>query len=394
MTCSPDAKLISAAWTGVRFDDEEYNARRGALGDALAEHGLDVAVLADERVVWHLTGFGSTDTMGSRARPVICVLGADHAACVLAHESMTVTVSEMIGMGIEVRPYERLGTPVAEIARTLAAARADGVGAELGGQLSPRLDLGGFMELQARLGHRLQDVSAAVWSVRMCKSASELARIRRACEMTDAAYNEGFARIREGDTERDIASWMATALLSQGAHGAWSTCVTGRGDYGRVDGVPRARPTMRGDLVFVDMGANVGGYWADFSRAGVVGGATDHHHAMQARIHRATDAGVEALVPGRRVDEVAQVLDSAMAAEGLDFNTRPGRYGHGLGMLVTEPPDIARHDETVLRAGMVVTIEPGHYDDVGYYHCEENVLLTDHGPEVLSRSDWRLRDLG
>jgi Xaa-Pro aminopeptidase len=186
----------------------------------------------------------------------------------------------------------------------------------------------------------------------------------------------------------------AAALAAEGADGAWSVAVAGRGEYDRVDGVPRHRPIERGELVYVDCGANVGGYWADFSRAGVVGGASDEQRRHQEGIREATLAGVEAMRPGATLADVARATARVMERHEYEFSSRAGRYGHGLGLLVTEPPDVAERVETVIQPGMVLTIEPGVIRESGIFHCEENVLVTENGPEVLSLAPWELAALG
>jgi Xaa-Pro aminopeptidase len=66
------------------------------------------------------------------------------------------------------------------------------------------------------------------------------------------------------------------------------------------------------------------------------------------------------------------------------------RVGHGLGMVVTEPPSINEEDPSRLLAGMIVTIEPGVATPFGTFHIEENVLITEKGHEVLTDGHWQL----
>jgi len=84
---------------------------------------------------------------------------------------------------------------------------------------------------------------------------------------------------------------------------------------------------------------------------------------------------------------------------GLDFEvTAPlsdlaGRIGHGLGLEVTELPHVAEFDATVLEAGMVITVEPAVATLYGAFHVEENVLVTEHGHELLTPTPWQLAEL-
>jgi Xaa-Pro dipeptidase len=386
--------MISAveAWPGLRFADAEIGDRLARLRAAMAQAGLDALVLSEERTTWYATGFGAANPIGSLARPRVLVLGPDSAQF-LVHRSTARCVTEMAHPDVEVAGYEPLAAPIDAIAARLRELGAETVGTELGGRLAGRLTFTDLTELRSR-GVELVDAAPLAWAVRQIKSDAEIARIRQACLLTDAAYELAFGRVREGMTEAEIAGTMSDALRAVGADDGWAACVLGAGEYDRVDGVPRARPAQRGDLVFIDMGANVGGYWADFSRSGVIGVATAHQESRQGAIHEITAAGVAALRPGTRASDVARLLDAEMDRHGLPFNNNPDRYGHGLGLVVTEEPDVALHDDTVLQAGMVITIEPGTLDEHGIYHCEENVLVTDDGPVLLSHADWRLRELG
>ena len=384
---------MTTAWPGVRFADDEYLARLDRWTAAVASAGLDALLLSDERTTWYLTGFGATEPMGSTARPRVLLLTADGARTFFVHESTVRCVEEMLAPGIEVVGYPELAAPVGELLVALQALGATRVGADLGGGLSPRLAPADIRMLEQARASELTDASRLIWELRAVKSPSEAERVQRACDITTSAYEATFADVRRGMTEADIARLMREHLRRQGGDGAWANCVSGRGEYDRVDGVPRERPVADGDLVFLDAGACVGGYWADFSRAGVVGGPTPHQIAQQERVLRATRAGVEALRPGVPLADVAATVDAALAREGISFNNRPGRYGHALGMEVTERPDVSGADPGVIEAGMILTMEPATLDDEGIYHCEENVLVTDDGPVVISRCDRHLREL-
>ena len=194
--------------------------------------------------------------------------------------------------------------------------------------------------LRASVGE-LVDASPALWSVRARKSPAEAERLRSAGVITTGAYADVFPELHAGLTERDVAARLRAAMSERGAHSSWVWVVSGPGQFDRIDGVTRERVLADGDLVFVDMGACVGGYWADFSRSVVIGHATDHQREMQRLIAEVTMLGTEALTPGRTTGEVARLVDAAMAERELVFSSEAGRYGHGLGMLVTEYPDIA-----------------------------------------------------
>ena len=386
-TCGPTHLMSGSSeergpwWSGLRFDDSEYIQRHTRLRELLSRAELDAAVISDDRAVWYLTGFGEPSPTGSRARPRVLIAHQTELV-LLVHRSTARCVEEMIAPGLEVETYDELGPPVSAIADRLVLLGAPRVAGELNADLVSGLGVADWRELEQSIGHRLESVSPVISRLRATKSPAEIQRVRRACAITGAIYDQVLPGIAVGATERDVCSLIQSGLRDLGADGSWATCVIG--EYDRVDGVPRRRPAQRGDLVFVDAGANVGGYWADFSRAAVVGGPSEAQRCAQDAIVEITHQGVNACRKGTSAATVASVLDAAMHQSGLCFNTRPGRYGHGLGMDVTEAPDIAEGDHTELRPGYVVTIEPAYWRSDGVFHCEQVVLVTDTDRDVLT----------
>jgi Xaa-Pro aminopeptidase len=382
---------VSGFWHSVRFPDAEYGQRLARLRAAMVVEGLDAVILSDDRLTWYLTGFGDVGPTGSAARPRVLLVPREGEPALFVHQSTELCVREMSAVS-DVRPYRRLGhAPVDDLVGCLQRWGCRRVGAELSGQLRlgmPAADLGG---LHAG-GVELVDTSRAVWAVRMVKSEAELARIREACRMTDRAYVCALPRLRAGMTEREVAVLLRRALAEEGADASWTWVVSGRGEYDRIDGVVRDRRIEPGELVFVDMGACAGGYWADFSRAAVVGRATPGQLRMQGLVAEVTRIGTEALAPGRTTADVARLVDEAMNERGLVFTSRAERYGHGLGMAVTERPDVWPSDETPIVPGMVLTMEPGMWTDEGMFHCEQNVVVAEGGNELLSHSPLELTE--
>jgi Xaa-Pro dipeptidase len=81
-------------------------------------------------------------------------------------------------------------------------------------------------------------------------------------------------------------------------------------------------------------------------------------------------------------------VDSTAAAR---YRRRPA-VGPGLGLSTTELPSRALDDLTVIEAGMVVTIERGFATEFGMFHIEQDVAVTEDGPDVLSSAPWELHE--
>ena len=98
----------------------------------------------------------------------------------------------------------------------------------------------------------------------------------------------------------------------------------------------------------------------------------------------ATQTGLDAIKPGVTAAGVAKACYRYARNKGVELSFRAGRLGHGVGMVITEPPHIEIYDDTVLKPGMVIAVEPGFVTDVGTFHIEENVVVTEEGYDILS----------
>ncbi|MBT3533774.1 MAG: aminopeptidase P family protein, partial [Rhodospirillaceae bacterium] len=112
------------------------------------------------------------------------------------------------------------------------------------------------------------------------------------------------------------------------------------------------------------------------------GHADDPSRSAYETLFRATDAALEVARPGIRACDLYSAMAKVIDQEGSDV----GRYGHGLGIQLTESPSIISFDETVMQAGMVMTLEPSMEIAHGKIMVhEENIVIRDGEPQLLSR---------
>jgi Xaa-Pro aminopeptidase len=224
-----------------------------------------------------------------------------------------------------------------------------------------------------------------VEALRAVKDESELEKIRRAGEITSAAYAR-FAEERfVGRTERELA-WRLDELFHElGADApAFETIVASGPNAAK----PHARPTGRtmeaGETVVIDAGAMVDGYNADCTRTFATGPLPDELKAAYDATLEGQLAGLEAVRAGvTGVDADAAARDRIEAA-GLGEKFGHG-LGHGVGLEVHEAPRLSRESTDTLAPGNVVTVEPGVYlEGVGGIRIEDLVVVTDGDPEVLT----------
>jgi Xaa-Pro aminopeptidase len=360
--------------------------------------GLDALLLVSSANAAYLSGYPSPERTLGRALYVLVPLTGNPV--VLAQAWRVAEARRYCWMD-DVRGYQRLSAvPLAELERLWDEHGLGGatVGMELGGEQRLGIPLLDFEELRRCLdGTRLVDCGALLWKLRMVKSPAEVECLRTACRITSEAYAAAFETATVGHTGRQVVDRMKTEMIRRGGADPWVLSSFGPGSYELPSEVVSEAPVKGGDMLWIDAGCAVGGYWSDFSRAAVVGPATAAQREAQAALHEVTAAAVALVRPGRPVAEIAAACREGLA--GLDLEvTAPlsdlaGRVGHGLGLEVTELPHVAEFDATVLETGMVITVEPAVATPDGAFHVEENVLVTEHGHELLSTAPWQLTEL-
>ena len=217
-------------------------------------------------------------------------------------------------------------------------------------------------KLAKALEVELVEVSGAVEIARRRKDAAEVAAIRAALQITEAALTDVAAAITPGQTEKRIATDLEHACRYRGADGmAFETIVASGPRTALPHGVAGDRSVEANEPLMIDMGCRLGGYCSDITRMVWCGDAPD---AEWLRIHSLVDTARQTAVTAVRagisavdLDNVARtVIAAAGHAEDFSHGT-----GHGVGLEIHESPGISQRSKDTLEQGMVVTIEPGVY---------------------------------
>jgi Xaa-Pro aminopeptidase len=377
---------------------EELRERAASLRDRMARAGLDALLLTTGDNLRYVSGYPSPSRSGPR--PFIFILPESGPPAFIVHtgreaEALTLSWAE------DVRTYYQLSrAPVALIAdalrdRSLSAAT---IGVEIGAEQCMDIPFSDFLTLQQELaGARFVDSAPVLWPARIRKSERETARIRQACAITSAAFERCFPGFGPGVPEREIAYALTSTMVEMGAEDTWLLMTAGEGNYDLVSRGPWPRRLEWGDMVYVDMGCAVAGYWCDFDRSGVVGGPAERQLEAQRVANRITDLGVSMVQPGANTQDIARVCNAQMARFPFPITSDIGhlaaRIGHGVGLAPIEPPNVSEYQNTVLEPGMVITIEPGVATEFGVFHVEQNVLVTNTGHEVLSAAPTELWEI-
>lgn len=282
----------------------------------------------------------------------------------------------------DVRPWEEHESPYAVARDALGAARANArILIEPHTEYQTALALG-----RALPGATLIDGTAAFERLRLHKDADELARIRRAIEVTHDVFDATFAGLRPGVRDREISQAIADGFRRAGYSGGALV------QFGALSALPHGHP--RGDVlregmvVLIDGGCEVDGYWSDITRTRFFGGEPPaEFKRVHAIVHDAQSAAIARVRPGVAAEDIDRAAREVIDKAG--FGARfTHRLGHGLGMDGHEPAYLVRGNTQALEPGFVFTVEPGIYlpDKFGV-RIEDDVACGSDGAIVLSRRD-------
>ena len=219
----------------------------------------------------------------------------------------------------------------------------------------------------------------------MVKSEAEIEKLAHICAIGSASFARVPQIVTEGMPLEEVFRSFRREALAQGADDVpYLVGGADQGGYSDVISPPSRRPLQAGDILMLDTGATWDGYFCDFDRNFAIGPASDAARRAHDVLWRATQAGLEAAKPGNTCRDLFQAMQ-AVIAELDDQGGDIGRLGHGLGMQLTEQPSHAAFDETELKPGMVLTLEPSlsHGEGLMMVH-EENIVLRAGGAELLS----------
>lgn len=228
--------------------------------------------------------------------------------------------------------------------------------------------------------------------LRMVKESFEIENIQKACKITETGVYNCISLLKEGVTEREVASKIDYEFRIHGADGsAFDTIVL----FGKNSSLPHGKPGDKklsiGDIVLIDCGCVYKGYCSDLTRTFVYGAIPGTWLIdMYEAVLSAQLSALSALCPGKNTNEIDTIARSYISGRGF------GKYfghglGHGVGMEIHELPRLNTDSSTVLKEGHVITIEPGIYlPDKGGVRIEDTVLITKEGFERLTTSDKQL----
>jgi Xaa-Pro dipeptidase len=371
------------------FDDAEFERRTQRAQTLMREHKLDALLVTSPPNFRYFSGFDSL-FWESPTRPWFLVVPAT-GRCIAVVPEIGAPVLEQswiedIRSWPAPRPADDGVSLLSGVLRSLPR-RFGRIGLELGRESVLRMPLIDFMAVREQLREiDLVDGSACIWQVRRIKTPAEIAHIGAACQLVSGAFEALPQQLAVGRTEAEVCRDLTIDIFRRGADTVpFIAAASGPGGYAQIISRPGRRALQEGDVLIIDVGATVQGYFCDFDRNFGFGALSTAALNAQDAVWRATEAGIAAAVPGATATDLWAAMMKVLEAAGMRGNN-VGRLGHGLGLQLTEPPSNMPGDETVLEPGMVITIEPGmEYDSGKMIVHEENVVITPDGAQLLTR---------
>ena len=366
------------------FETTEFKARLTGAQSRMNAADLDAILLTTEPDIRYFTGY-LTRFWESPCRPwflilprsgdpiaVIPSIGAALMARTWITDIRTWRAPDLEDDGISL---------LAETLRDLGPR----IGTPSGLQSHLRMPLGDFARLNTALPQPIGADADILRSLRLVKSEAEIEKIKTACQIGNSAFERVPEIARIGQPLAPVFRDFQRLCLDEGAD--WVPYLAGAaapGGYGDVISPADDRPLEAGDVLMLDTGLVHDGYFCDFDRNFSVGSPSPDVAAGHSRLIEATYAAFEAARPGATAAELFHVMDKIVT--GGAGGSEAGRYGHGLGMNLTEWPSLIPTDHTPLVEGMVLTLEPGIELAPGraLVH-EENIVIRENGAEWLSQ---------
>jgi Xaa-Pro dipeptidase len=343
-----DALPITTAERLQRIAMAQGLMRRHGLGAILIEPGASLDYFTG--VQWHRSERLTAAVIPAEGTPVIVTPFFEEPS-----------VRESLSIPADVRTWQEDEDPLRLVAGALRDRKA--AGRPIGIEETVRFFA--VDGLRKALPHvEIRNAAPVVRGCRMIKSAHEIALMRKATDVTIAAYRYTYPRIARGMTPAEIGAIMNGATRALGGSPEFALVLLGEASaYPHGSGKPQQ--VRDGEIVLMDCGCTVHGYQSDVSRTFAFGSASTEQRKVWDQVHRGQQIAFAAARLGASAGSVDDAVRRQYEAWGYGPRYRlPGlshRTGHGIGLEGHEPVNLVHDEQTPLSPGMCFSDEPGIY---------------------------------
>ncbi len=366
------------------FPKEEFANRLSKIQENLEKENIDAVVITSPSNFRYFSGLDS-NFWESPTRPWFLVISKKNPIKAII-PSIGVTAMEKTLVN-DIEAWESPNPKdegISLLKKTIKSfPKNSNIGFELGNETFLRMSINDYQHILKNLSeYNFVDASKILWSIRKIKSEIEINNIKEICSITSKVFDNFPEKINLGMSEKQIASTFKKELIENGAdYIQYMACASGLNGYNQIICNPTERVIKDGDILIIDTGATLNGYFSDFDRN--FGFGRMHKQALDAynKLWEATERTLEIIKPGTSCSEIYSKLSQSLITHSVSV----GRMGHGLGLQLTEPPSIMKNDKTLLEKNMIITLEPSiEMDDNKIIVQEENLLITENGYKLLS----------
>lgn len=245
-----------------------------------------------------------------------------------------------------------------------------------------------FKDLNIDTGTLLSD---KIKNLRSIKDKEEISLIKKAQSITDKAFEHILNFINLGKTEKEIALELEVFMRKNGSEGvAFNTIAISGKNTSMPHGVPTDKPLEKGDFITMDYGASFGGYCSDMTRTVALEYITEEQNFVYNTVLKAQKSALESIKVGKICKDIDAVARDLINNAGFE-NCFGHGLGHSVGLEIHENPSFNTRDESVLKEGMLITVEPGIYlEDRFGVRIEDMVIITETGFENITKSPKNL----
>ncbi|AMC94624.1 peptidase M24 [Erysipelothrix larvae] len=223
--------------------------------------------------------------------------------------------------------------------------------------------------------------------IRRIKDDSEIASVKRACEMTDKIFNDVLNKIRVGMSELEISALIHYYSLKHGAQSMAFDPIVVSGERGAF---PHGRPTQKtiqkGEMVTLDFGITLNNYQSDMTRTISIQTPSQEMLKIYETVQKAQQLGIDTIQAGITGQSVDATVRAFIEKEGYGLYFTHG-LGHGLGMGSGDFPLLNQSSQMILEDNMIMSCEPGIYiEGLGGVRIEDDVLISNGKAVVLNKT--------
>lgn len=370
----------------MSFPKEEYLKRLDNIHKKLENENIDAIVITSPANFRYFSGLDS-NFWESPTRPWFLIISKNGKIKALVPSIGLSAIESTFIKDIEVwqspNPKDEGTSLLKKIIKTFP--KNSNIGFELGMETYLRMSIKEFLKIKKDLQeYNFIDSTNIVWSLRKIKSDLEIKNIEKVCSITSKVFNNLINKISLGMSEREIATIFKKDLINNGVdYIMYLSCASGINGYNQIICNPSEKKIGDGNILIIDTGSTLNGYYCDFDRNFGFGNINQKSLDAYNKLWNATEKTLEIIKPGISCKEVYESLSKNLFSSNVKSNV--GRMGHGFGLQLTEPPSIMIDDNTILEKNMILALEPSIEieNDLMLVH-EENILITQNGNRLLS----------